>query len=121
MMQYQVSAKKFEVDRQLDSYIEKKIARLDRLFPRGHRPTQAKIELMRDESETPDKRYHAAVRIEVGGPDLFAETNTMNPHSAIDIVEAKLKEQIRKYKAKHMPRRITLKRSVQTAERASEE
>lgn len=115
MMQYQVSAKKLEVDRELDSYIQKKIARLDRLFPRSHRPSKAHIELSRDESANPDKRYHAGVKIEVSGPDLFAETATMNPHSAIDIVEAKLKEQIRRYKEKHAPKRISLKRSAPLA------
>ena len=111
MMKYTVTARKLEVDRELTGYIERKIAKLDRYFPRQHRPVGVVIELHRDESATPDKRYVVSARIEVQGPDIFAETATINPHSAIDILEAKLKEQIRKYKAKHAPKRVTLKRS----------
>jgi putative sigma-54 modulation protein len=110
MIKYTVSARKLEVDRELTSYIERKIAKLDRYFPRAHRPVGARIELHRDEAASPDKRYVASAHIEVQGPDLHAETATINPHSAIDILEAKLKDQIRKYKEKHVPKRFTLKR-----------
>lgn len=117
MMKYTVAARKLEVDRELTNYIERKIAKLDRYFPRSHRPVGVRVELHRDEAAAPDKRYVASAHIEVQGPDLHAETATMNPHSAVDILEAKLKDQIRKYKEKHAPKRFTLKRntSVETA------
>lgn len=113
MIQYTISARKLEVDQELTEYIERKLARLDKYFPRTHQPIAMRVELHRDEAAQPDKRYHASVQIEVDGPDMSAETATMNPHSAVDIVEAKLKEQIRKYKDKHSPRRLTLKRQPQ--------
>lgn len=111
MMEYTIVARKLEVDRELTSYVERKIAKLDRYFPRHHRPVGVKVELQRDDGATPDRRYTASARIAVQGPDIYAETSTMNPHSAVDILEAKLKEQIRKYKAKHLPKRFSLKRS----------
>lgn len=111
-MKYTISSRKIEVDKELTSYIERKIAKLDRYFPRTHRPVGVQVELHRDEAASPDKRYVASALIEVQGPDLHAETVTMNPHSAIDILEAKLKDQIRKYKAKHVPKRFTLKRNA---------
>ncbi len=116
MMKYTIAARKLEVDKDLTSYIERKIAKLDRYFPRAHRPVGVSVELHRDETAAPDKRYVASAHIEVQGPDLHAETATINPHSAIDILEAKLKEQIRKYKEKHVPKRFSLKRdgSVET-------
>lgn len=110
MMQYTISARKLEVDKELNDYIERKIAKLDRYFPRAHRPVRARIELHRDDVASADRRYVASVHIEVQGPDLHAETATMNPHSAIDILEAKLKDQIRKYKDKNIPKRFTTKR-----------
>lgn len=110
MMKYTISARKLEVDSDLESYIERKLAKLDRYFARAHRPISVRVELHRDEVATPDKRYVASARIEVQGPDLFAETATINPHSAIDILEAKLKEQIRKYKSKHSVHRFKMRR-----------
>ncbi len=110
MITYQIVARKLEVDEELTEYIEKKLARLDKYFPKNHQPISMRVELRRDEAAQPDKRYHVTVQIEIDGPDMTAETATMNPHSAVDIVEAKLKEQIRKYKNKHSPRRLTLKR-----------
>lgn len=110
MMKYTIAARKMAVDSDLESYIERKLAKLDRFFARAHRPISVRIELHRDEGASPDKRFVASARIEVQGPDLFAETATINPHSAIDILEAKLKEQIRKHKAKHSVRRFRLSR-----------
>lgn len=110
MMKYTIAARKLEVDSDLESYIERKIAKLDRFFARAHRPVGVRIELHRDDVASPDKRYVASARIEVQGPDLFAETATINPHSAVDILEAKLKDQIRKHKQKHLTRRFRLRR-----------
>lgn len=110
MITLHISARKCEVNDELESYMERKLGKLDKYFPRQHQPTGMVIELTRDESVGPDKRYHISVNIAAPQHPMHAETATMNPHSAVDIIEAKLKEQIRKYKEKHTPRRLSLKR-----------
>ena len=110
MIALQIAARKFEVTDELENYIERKLAKLDKYFPRNHQPTGLKVEIARDESVTPDKRYHISVQLTAPQHKMHAETATMNPHSAVDIIEAKLKDQIRKYKDKHLPKRLTLKR-----------
>lgn len=110
MIALHISTRKCEVNEELEAYMERKLGKLDKYFPRKHQPTGMSIELTRDERVEPDKRYHISVTITAPQHPMHAETATMNPHSAVDIIEAKLKEQIRKYKEKHSPRRITLKR-----------
>lgn len=112
MIQVQIGSKKFEVEDELEQYIQRKLGRLDRYFPRRHQPTRLHVEILRDEKATPDKRYKLTALLEAPGPDMHAQTRAMNPHSAVDILEAKLKEQIRKYKDKHIPKRLDVKRLV---------
>jgi len=113
MIQTTIALRKFEADAELTRYIERKLGKLDKYFPRHHQPTGLRVELHRDESADPAKRFHGLARLAVAGPDIVAETSSMNPHTVVDILEAKLKEQIRRYKDKHIPRRFTLKRSPQ--------
>lgn len=110
MITLNISARKCEVNDELQGYMERKLGKLDKFFPRLHQPTGMTIELTRDEAAPPDKRYHIAVNIAAPHHPMHAETATMNPHSAVDIIEAKLKEQIRKYKEKQAPKRLTFKR-----------
>ncbi|MEI7819064.1 MAG: ribosome-associated translation inhibitor RaiA [bacterium] len=119
MIQTVFTARKFEADSELKRYVERKLSKLDRLFPRQHTPTGLNVEIHRDEgNDDPAKRYHARAKLSVAGPDIVAETASMNPHTAVDILEAKLKDQIRKHKEKHLPKRLSLKDfvSMQPAE-----
>ena len=115
MIALQIATRKFDLDDDLQGYVERKLAKLDRYFPRHHQPTALKVEISRDESVAPDKRYHISVQLTAPQHQMHAETATMNPHSAVDIIEAKLKDQIRKYKDKHAPKRLTLKRLLPSA------
>lgn len=67
------------------------------------------VEIFRDPSGKEDNRYRCRAVLEVPGPDIVAEAMTLNPHAAVDIVEEKLKQQIRKYKDKAKPRRFRIK------------
>lgn len=109
MIKIQLTGRKFEIDDELKGYIEKKLGRLDKYLPRGHNNQGMSVEIFRDPSGKEDNRYKIVVILRVQGPDLVAETATINPHSAVDIAEQKLKIQIRKYKQKNKPRRIGLK------------
>ncbi len=109
MIQLQLSGRKFEIDEELKAYIERKLGGLDKYLPRGHKNQGMSVEIFRDPSGKEDNRYKIVAVLRVQGPDLVAETATINPHSAVDIAEQKLKIQIRKYKDKAKPRRIGLR------------
>ena len=112
MIEIQMTGRNFDIDGELKSYIKRKLGGLDRYLPRGHRNQGMSVEILRDPSGKEDNRYKIVAVLKVQGPDLVAETATINPHSAVDIAEQKLKIQIRKYKDKAKPRRIGVKNFV---------
>lgn len=106
MIKLQISSRNYEIDEDLNKYIQVKLGRLDKYLPKAHKPIGMTVEIFRDPSGKEDNRYRCSAILEVPGPDIAAETATMNPHSAVDIVEAKLRQQISRYKQKHSPRRL---------------
>ncbi|MBI2797898.1 ribosome-associated translation inhibitor RaiA [Candidatus Saccharibacteria bacterium] len=109
MIKIQLSGRQYEIDKNLRKYVETKLGKLDKYMPRAHQAVAMRVEVFRDPSGREDNRYKVTAVLEVPGPDLVAETATINPHSAVDIVEAKLKDQIRRYKDKSVPKRLRIK------------
>ena len=109
MIQIQLTGRKYDIDKELKKYVHTKLGHLDRYLPRDHQSQGMSVEVFRDPSGREDNRYKVIVVLKVPGPDIVAETATINPHSAIDIVEQKLKMQIRKYKEKNGHGRVGIK------------
>lgn len=84
-------------------YINKKIGKLDRLAPRHARKSihaDVKIaEVNRDKGN----KYEVEVILTVPDRQMTAKDSTMNVLAAVDIVEAKLASQLRKYKTDTVP------------------
>ncbi len=109
MIKIQLSGRKYEIDNDLKKYVNKKLGSLDKYLPRKHKAIGMTVEIFRDASGREDNRYKVTVVLSVPGPDIIAETATINPHSAIDIVEQKLRLQIKKYKDKNAPSKVRSK------------
>lgn len=109
MIKLQITGRKYDIDQNLHKYITRKLGSLDKYMPRKHPAKGMSVEVFRDPSGKEDNRYKVKAVLEVPGPDIVAETATINPHSAIDIVEQKLKLQIHKYKEKHSVKRFRIK------------
>lgn len=109
MINIQLSGRSFEITDDLRHYTEKKLGRLDRYLPHAHKATGMSVEIFRDPSGKEDNRYKVTARLTLPGSEIVAETATMNPHSAVDIVEQKLVVQIQKYKQKHGVKRFRVK------------
>ncbi len=109
MINIQLSSRKYDIDDNLRKYVYKKLGKLDKYMPKNHKAIGMAVDIFRDPSGKEDNRYKVTAVLEVPGNDIVAETATINPHSAIDIVEQKLKLQIRKYKDKHSTRRFRVK------------
>lgn len=109
MIQIQLTGRNYEIDHELKKYVTRKLGRLDRYLPRGHQSQGMSVEIFKDPSGKEGNNYKVVARLKVPGPDIVAETATINPHSATDIVEQKLKMQIHKYKDKALDRKKGLR------------
>lgn len=72
------------------------LAKLDKLEHLDHRAIGARITLENDTAKVTDKKFKCSVRLDVAGPDLYAEDWEVDLYAAIDLVMKKVEQQIRK-------------------------
>jgi putative sigma-54 modulation protein len=90
-----------QIDPRLYTYASKKIGRLDRYISK-HARTSAHAEvILKEEVLKTKKNCICEVIIHLPGDTITTKESTMNMFAAIDIVEAKLKNQLKKYKELH--------------------
>lgn len=91
----------FEVDDKLKAYVSKKLGKLDKYIPK-HARQSTHLEVFLKEIKIKAKKENVCEVILHLPHDIITTTeSTINMYAAIDIVEAKLKNQIKKYKMKH--------------------
>lgn len=103
----------YRPDESAKRYIKKKIGKLDRLAPRHARKTMHAEVKLAEVNRDHGNKYEAEVILTVPDRKMTAKDSTMNALAAIDIVEAKLATQLRKYKDEsiaHIGRRRLLAR-----------
>lgn len=87
-----------DLDKDVTKYALKKIGKLDSYMPR-HARKSARAEVRITESKGQKKRETTCeVTLYVPNTQIAAKEQTVNTFAAIDIVEEKLKSQLRKYK-----------------------
>lgn len=118
--------KKFEIsgvgeggDEKLKKYVEKSVLKLERYMPRKTRES-AHVEVkLRENKSQSDKKCVAELIVYMPRETLNAKEATVNMFAAVDIVEAKLIAQLKKYKETHtnprLLRRLTGKLRRRTA------
>lgn len=105
----EISANGVELTDDIKKYVEKKIGRLDKYMNRHARKSaHAEVKLKQEKSKKKDKLM-AEVILHVPGETMTAKESTLNIYAAIDIVEAKLKNQLKKYKEKHADKKADRK------------
>jgi ribosomal subunit interface protein len=108
MIKCDLTARNFEMDERVKDYAHSKICSLERFLPRQVRETaKVMIVLENDPNGREDNRYVCEAVITVAGGKMVSREGTVNMYAAIDIVEAKLKNQVLRYKEKQTtePRR----------------
>lgn len=101
MIKCDVTAKNFEVDDKMRAYVDTKIGGLEKYLPRQVRSTALCAVTMEDDpSGREDNRYVCEAVLTVNGTTMVSREGTVNIYAAVDIVEAKLKSQLAKYKEK---------------------
>ncbi len=95
-----------EVTDELKKYINKKIGKLDRYLPvHARKSVQVDVKL-KERKIKAHTECMAEVIMRLPKETITSKETTVNLFAAIDVSEEKLKNQIKKYKAKHGPGRI---------------
>ncbi len=93
----------YSPDEPTKKYIRKKIGGLDRLAPRHARKSMFASVKLADINQSHGNKYEVEVVLHVPDKTMTAKDTTMNILAATDIVEAKIANQLRKYKQELIP------------------
>lgn len=94
------SQKNYEIDADLSKYIQKKIGKLDKHMKRKNREAARADVKLKENNGKGNKKYTCEVILHIPGTKLTAVESTMNMYAAVDIVETKLQNQLKKHKEK---------------------
>ncbi len=97
-----VTGIKYDVNDSTHKYAIKKIGRLERYLPRHARKSVRAEVKLRQIDKSHGNKYQAEAVLYVPDKTLTAKDSTSNIMAAIDIIEAKLSAQLRRYKADHI-------------------
>ena len=98
-----VTGIKYEVDKKTLKYVTEKVGNLDRYLPSHARRTMTADVKLKQVNKDHGNKYEAEVILHIPDKRITAKDSTMNMLAAIDIVEAKLTTQLKKYKEMHIP------------------
>lgn len=108
MIKCELTARNYEIDAKLKDYIEDKLGGLEKYVPRQVRGVATCSVIVEDDPNgREDNRFVCEAILKLRGEQLVSREGTVNIYAAVDIVEAKMRAQLAKYKEKHMlePRR----------------
>jgi putative sigma-54 modulation protein len=101
LQKFELSGVHTTIDPKLRSYVTKKIGGLDRYISR-HNRRSAHAEVHLKESKTRDNQHcRCEVTLHLPQQTIVIKEAALNMYAAVDIVEAKLKQQLQKYKDLH--------------------
>lgn len=102
MTQIVISGVKYTVDETTRRYVLSKISALDRYLPRHARKSVTAEIKLKEVNRANGNKYECEAILHVPDHSLMAKDSTVNMLAAVDIVEEKLKNQIKKYKAERI-------------------
>jgi putative sigma-54 modulation protein len=94
----EITGIKYDVDDTTKKYVMKKIGKLDRYLPKHARESVHVEVRLKEVNRANGNKYEAEVTINVPDKTVTAKDSTLNMLAAVDIVEAKIVSQLRKYK-----------------------
>lgn len=99
----EITGDKYEIDATTRKYITKKIGRLDRYLPNHARKSAAAVVRLKQVNRDHGNKYEAEIILTVPDKKMTAIDSTVNMLAAVDIVEAKIVNQLRRYKQETIP------------------
>jgi ribosomal subunit interface protein len=106
---FEISGVHADTDEKLKKYVTKSIAKLEKYMPKKSRAS-AHVEVrLKENKGQSDKKCTAEIIINLPHDTLAAKESTVNMFAAVDIAEAKLRNQLKKYKETHTNPRLLRK------------
>ena len=113
MIKLDITGQRYELDENLLEYVEKKIGGLEKYLPKEVRGTaHGMVILSYDPSGKEGNHYVCEANVTVPHGEVHAKEGTGNMYAAVDLVVAKLKVQIARYKQKSHGKQKSLKLMV---------
>jgi len=95
-----ISGVKYKVEESLRKYAVKRLGHLDKFLPRKNRKDVMMRVVVRQVNRPHGNKYEISAALDVpGGKVMTAKDEAGNVFAGIDILEAKLRGQVRKFKA----------------------
>lgn len=91
-----------DLSEDIKKYITKKVGKLDKYMPRHARKSAHAEVKLRETNNRLGNKYECEALLHLPGGSVQAKEATLNMFAAVDIVEAKLKNQLIKYKQAHI-------------------
>ncbi len=99
-----ISGSNYKLSESFQKYVTKHIGKLDRYMPRGSKKDIVTKVVVTEINKEHNNKYEISVAMEIpGGKVIAAKDECSNIFAGIDIIEAKLTGQIRRYKLETNP------------------
>ncbi len=96
----------FKVEDSFRKYVQKRLGKLDRYLPRGSKKDVIAKVIVSEIGKSKGEKYEISVAMDIpGGKVIAAKDECSNVFAGVDLVEAKLTGQIRRYKLEAQPHR----------------
>ena len=115
----EITGNGYKVEDGFRKYVEKRVGKLDRYLPRGYKKDVVVKIIVTEIGKTKGDKYEISVAMEIpGGKVIAARDECSNIFAGVDLVETKIRGQIRRYKLEVQPHRQ--KRSLKNLVRRGE-
>ena len=102
----EINGNNFKVEDGLRKYTTKRLGKLDRYLPHGFKKDVVITVVVAEIGKNHSDKYEISVAMEIpGGKVIAAKEECPNVFAGVDLVEAKLTGQIRRYKLEVQPHR----------------
>lgn len=102
----EMSGNGYKIESSFKKYAEKRIGKLDRYLPRGSKKDVVVKLVVSEIGKNKSDKYEISVAMDIpGGKVIAARDECSNVFAGVDLLEAKLLGQIRRYKLESQPHR----------------
>ena len=102
----EMSGNGYKIDEPFKKYVQKRLGKLDKYLPRGSKKDVVMKVAVAEVGKNKSGKYEISATMEItGGKVLAAKDECTNVFAGVDLVEAKLMGQIRRYKLEVQPHR----------------
>jgi ribosomal subunit interface protein len=99
-----ISGSNYKIEEDFKKYAIKRIGKLDRYLPRGNKKDVVAKIVVTEVNRAHGNKYEISINMEIpGGKVISAKDECSNIFAGVDIIEAKLTGQIRRFKIESNP------------------